>query len=63
MKRWKIIVPAVFAVVLIVAVLFMNKQKMAATTAGGIKDVYYVSVEKVVKKDISETLSLVGNII
>lgn len=62
MKRWKIIVPAVLAAVLIAAVLFMNKQKMEATTAGGIKDVYYVSVEKVTKKDITETLSLVGNI-
>ncbi len=62
MKRWKVIVSVLAILVIIVAVLFMNKQKMAATTAGGIQDVYYVSVDKVSKKDLSETLSLVGNI-
>ncbi len=62
MKQWKVIVSVIVILVIIVAVLFMNKRKMAATTAGGIKDVYYVSVDKVAKKDLSETLSLVGNI-
>jgi len=62
MKRWKAIVSVIVVLAIIIAVLFMNKQKMAATTAGGIKDVYYVSVDKVSKKDLSETLSLVGNI-
>ncbi|MEK6553141.1 MAG: efflux RND transporter periplasmic adaptor subunit [Bacteroidota bacterium] len=62
MKQWKTIVSVIVILVIIIAVLFMNKRKMAATTAGGIKDIYYVSVDKVAKKDISETLSLVGNI-
>ncbi len=62
MKHWKTIVLAIVILFIIIAVLFMNKRKMAATTAGGIKDVYYVSVDKVVKKDLSESLSLVGNI-
>jgi len=62
MKRWKVIVSVLAVLVIIVAVLFINKRKMAATTAGGIQDVYYVSVDKVTRKDLSETLSLVGNI-
>lgn len=62
MKKWKAIVSVIVVLAIIVAVLFMNKRKMSATTAGGIKDVYYVSVEKVVKKDLSETLNMVGNI-
>lgn len=62
MKHWKSIVSAIVILVIIIAVLFMNKRKMSATTAGGIKDVYYVSVEKVSKKDLTETLNLVGNI-
>ena len=62
MKQWKVIISVIVVLVIIVAILFMNKRKMAATTAGGINDVYYVSVDKVIKKDLSETLSLVGNI-
>lgn len=62
MKKWKLIVSTIVLLAIITAVLFMNKRKMSATTAGGIKDVYYVSVEEVSKKNISETLSLVGNI-
>lgn len=62
MKQWKAIVSVIVILGIIVAVLFMNKRKMAATTAGGIKDVYYVSVDKVAKKNLSEILSLVGNI-
>ncbi|MCX6174883.1 MAG: efflux RND transporter periplasmic adaptor subunit [Ignavibacteriales bacterium] len=62
MKKWKVIVSVIVILVIIIAILFMNKRKMAATTAGGIKDVYFVSVDKVAKKDLAETLSLVGNI-
>lgn len=62
MKQWKSIVSVIVILAIIIAVLFMNKRKMTATTAGGIKDVYYVSVEKVFKKDFSETLNMVGNI-
>ena len=62
MKQWKAIVTVIVILAIIITVLFMNKRKMAATTAGGIKDVYYVSVETVSKKDLSETLNMVGNI-
>lgn len=62
MKNWKAIVIAVVILAIITAVLFMNKSKMAASTAGGIKDVYYVSVEKAAKKNLSESLNLVGTI-
>lgn len=62
MKQWKAIVTVFVILAIIITVLFMNKRKMSSTTAGGIKDVYYVSVEKVGMKDLSETLNLVGNI-
>lgn len=62
MKQWKAIVSVVVVLGIIITVLIMNKKKMSATTAGGIQDVYYVSVEKVAKKNLSETLNLVGNI-
>ena len=62
MKQWRSIVTVIVILAVIITVLFINKRKMAATTAGGIKDVYYVSAEKVSKKDLSETLNLVGNI-
>ncbi|MCX6169264.1 MAG: efflux RND transporter periplasmic adaptor subunit [Ignavibacteriales bacterium] len=63
MKRWKSIVAVIVIFAVIITILFMNKKKMAETTAGGIKDVYYVSVEKAEKKNLSESLSMVGNII
>lgn len=63
MKKWQLITLAIVVTIIIIAVLFMNKSKMAATAAGGIKDVYYVSVEKVSKKSLSKFLSLVGTII
>ena len=62
MKRWKLIVSVVVVLAVIIAVLFMNKRKMAATTAGGIKDVYYVSVGKAEKKNLTESLNMVGTI-
>ncbi len=62
MKQWKAIVTVIVILAVIIAVLFMNKRKMESTTAGGIEDVYYVTVEQVAKKDLSETLNMVGNI-
>lgn len=62
MKKGKLILSTVAVLVVIVAILFMNKKKMASYTAGGIKDVYYVSVEKVAKKNLSESLSMVGTV-
>ncbi len=62
MKKGKLIISVAAVLVVIVAILVMNKKKMASYTAGGIKDVYYVSVEEASKKSLSESLSLVGTI-
>lgn len=62
MKKGKLILSVVAVLVVIATILIMNKKKMASYTAGGIKDVYYVSVEKVSKKNLSESLSFVGTI-
>ena len=62
MKNWKAITSVIVVLAVILAVLFMNKRKMAVSTANAIKDVYSVSVEKASKKVISESLSLVGTV-
>lgn len=62
MKKSKLIISVVAVLVVIVAILIMNKKKMSSFTAGGIKEVYYVTVEKASKKSLSESLSLVGTI-
>lgn len=60
MKKWKLTTGAIFVIVVIVALLFYNKHRMAKATPKGIQDVYYVSIEQAVKKNLSETLSIVG---
>jgi RND family efflux transporter MFP subunit len=60
MKKWKLTAGAVFVLAVIVALLFYNKHRMAKATPKGIQDVYYVSVENAAKKELSESLSLVG---
>src|ERR1035437_6477313 len=62
MKNWKAITSVIVVLAVIIALLFMNKRKMAADTASAIKDVYYVSVEKASKKATSESLILVGTV-
>jgi RND family efflux transporter MFP subunit len=62
MKNWKAITAVIVVLAVIIAVLFMNKRRMAANAAGAIKDVYYVSVEKASKKVLSESLILVGTV-
>jgi RND family efflux transporter MFP subunit len=62
MKNWKAITSVIVVLAVIVAILLINKRKMAANTAGAIKDVYYVSVEKASKKVLSESLILVGTV-
>ncbi|MFA6596686.1 MAG: efflux RND transporter periplasmic adaptor subunit [Ignavibacteriaceae bacterium] len=62
MKKGKLIIAVVAVLIVIVAILVMNKRKMSSFTAGGIKDVYYVTVEKASKKNLSESLSLVGTV-
>ena len=62
MNKRKLIIWVTVILVVIVAILIMNKKKMSSYTAGGIKDVYYVSVEKASKKNLSASLSLVGTV-
>jgi len=60
MKKMKLVllVSGIFAAIILV--LFMNKQKLSSYSAGGIKEIYYVSVAKAEKKNLTNTLSLVG---
>ena len=60
MKRWKLTTGAIVAIAIIVALLFYNKHRMAKATTKGIQDVYYVTVDHAVKKNLSESLSIVG---
>jgi len=60
MKKWKLTTGAIFVLVVIVALLFYNKHRMAKATPKGIQDVYYVSVKNVETKNLAESLSLVG---
>ena len=62
MKNWKLILAATVLILIIASILFINKKKMSAANVGGIKDVYYVKVEKVAVKELSESFSLVGTI-
>ena len=52
MKRWKLTTGAIFFIAVIVAVLFYNKSRMAKATPKGIQDVYYVTVDHAVKKNL-----------
>lgn len=62
MKNWKLILTATVLILIVGSILFINKKKMSAANVGGIKDVYYVKVEKAAVKELSETFSLVGTI-
>ena len=62
MKRWKLITSVIIAVAVVATILAVNKKKLSQTNAGGIQDVYYVSVAKVEKKNLSQSLSLVGTV-
>lgn len=62
MKNWKLILAATVLILIVGSILFINKKKMSAANIGGIKDVYYVKVEKAAIKGLSESFSLVGTI-
>lgn len=62
MKNWKVIVAVVVALTVIVTILVINKKKLSAANQGGIKNAFYVTIEKVEKKNLSSTLSLTGTI-
>ena len=63
MKHWKSIIALVVILAVIVTVLVINKRKLASATAGGVKDAYYVTVDKAAKKTLSANFSLTGTII
>ena len=63
MKKVKYIAIPVIFLGLIVAVLAYNKSQMKANATNNIQDVFYVTVDKAVKQDVSEHLSLVGTVI
>jgi len=62
MKNWKLIVIATILIIIVASILFINKKKMSAANVGGIKDVYYVKVEKAAMKSLNQSFSLVGTI-
>ena len=62
MKRWKLITGVIIAVAVVATILAINKKKLSQTNAGGIQDAYYVSVGKVEKKTLSQSLNLVGTV-
>jgi len=62
MKNWKSIAVVVIIAIAIITILVINKQKLAANTSGGINLTYYVSVEKVERKNLDAQLTLTGTI-
>lgn len=62
MKNWKLILGLAISVIIIVTILVINKKKLAANTSGGIDVTYFVSVEKVAKKNLSTKLTMTGTI-
>ncbi len=62
MKNWKVIVGFTLVLAIIGSILFMNKKKLAANTAGGINAANYVTVAKVVRNNLSAVLNLTGTI-
>jgi RND family efflux transporter MFP subunit len=63
MKRTKIVALSAVLVVAVVGLLWHNKAQMQAKAKSEVTTAFPVSVEKVSKRDISETLSLVGTIV
>lgn len=63
MKNWKTIITLLVIIGVIITVLYFNKKKLSSANAGGIKEVYYVTVEKVSKKDLTSNFTLTGTII
>lgn len=62
MKNWKIYVGLAVVAIVIISILIINKKKLAANTSGGIDVTYYVSVEKVSRKNLNTKVSLTGTI-
>jgi len=62
MKNWKAIVGIAVALIVIITILVINKKKMSASTSGGVNVAYYVTVDKVVKKNLTSNFTLTGTV-
>ncbi|MCX7876458.1 MAG: efflux RND transporter periplasmic adaptor subunit [Melioribacteraceae bacterium] len=62
MKNWKLIIGLVVIAIIVISILIINKKKLSANTSGGIDLTYYVTVEKVQKKNLETKLTLTGTI-
>ncbi len=63
MKNWKTIITLLVIIGVIITMLYFNKKKLSSANAGGIKEVFYVTVEKTSQKDLTANFSLTGTII
>ncbi|MBM4171498.1 MAG: efflux RND transporter periplasmic adaptor subunit [Ignavibacteria bacterium] len=62
MKHWKSITAVIVMILVVVTILFINKQKMSATASVSIQDAYYVTVQKVERKNLSSEFNLTGTV-
>ncbi|MBX3009627.1 MAG: efflux RND transporter periplasmic adaptor subunit [Melioribacteraceae bacterium] len=62
MKKWKLIIPVVSLIAIIVLILVYNKSKLSTQKRGGVEQIFYVKVEKAQKKILTETISLTGTV-
>jgi len=62
MKNWKAIAAIAVVLIIIITILMINKKKMSATTSGGVNVAYYVTVDKVVKKNLTSNFILTGTV-
>lgn len=62
MKNWKLYLGIIVVVIIIVSILVMNKKKLLQNTSGGIDLTYYVTVEKVQKRNLESKIILSGTI-
>jgi RND family efflux transporter MFP subunit len=62
MKKWKLIIPVVSIITIIVLILVYNKSKLSTQKRGGVEQVFYVKVEKAEMKILTETISLTGTV-
>jgi len=62
MKNLKLILGVVITIILIVTILMINKRKLSENTSGGIDITYFVSIEKVLKKNLTSDMTMTGTI-
>lgn len=62
MKNWKTIIVLTIIVGTIITILYFNKKKLSNANAGGVKNAYYVTVEKAAKKALSSDFTITGSV-